>query len=496
MSEAECMICCSKWNATTRKKIMCLHCHKVTCRECVQRYLLETVNYASCMHCKVAWNMEFLQSILSNSWLMKEYRLRRNELLWERERARMPEMIPMVERHRYRRRIQADMDEMRKELEEYTIRMTKRIENIQRILWQDEYIPEEIYDEMKELIMQDDEERVQSMLIAYNPRMMVNQENEKKKKETAFIHGCPSADCNGFLSSKYKCMLCNRRYCKDCLVEKQENVEHQCDEDVKATVASIRKESKPCPGCGEMISKVDGCDQMWCTQCKVFFSWNTGQQIKADFLHNPHYLNWRRENRERYRLGNEQPVRECNRRVPLTDRELDLYFYQRHPPAWDPVRKHWVTYLCHEVTDYAHKWTRLIRELMDNVYRALSDDLREQNTDPRDIRLKYLLGDITEEDFRKKITIIERQFQYKLEIQQVWDMIRDVSVDLCDNIRTHNNRLDDVYMKELKEQISQVIHQANQAWIQIGLRYRIRVPHIVENSLKVMNNVDVKSYRI
>ena len=59
----------------------------------------------------------------------------------------------------------------------------------------------------------------------------------------------------------------------------------------------IRKDTKPCPGCGEFSHKIHGCDQMWCPTCKVAFSWKTGQLEKGT-VHNPEYYRWMREHNE------------------------------------------------------------------------------------------------------------------------------------------------------------------------------------------------------
>jgi hypothetical protein len=57
---------------------------------------------------------------------------------------------------------------------------------------------------------------------------------------------------------------------------------------------ALNKEAKPCPKCAASISKIDGCDQMWCTQCRTAFSWRTGAIETA--VHNPHYYEWKRRN--------------------------------------------------------------------------------------------------------------------------------------------------------------------------------------------------------
>ena len=119
---------------------------------------------------------------------------------------------------------------------------------------------------------------------------------------------CPSQDCNGFLDSKYFCTLCETKFCRQCMEIKEED--HECDEDTKATIQAIKKEAKPCPGCGEMISKIDGCDQMWCVKCHIQFSWRTGAQMTG-YNHNPEYFRWMRETDQQI---NRNPY-EANRQI-------------------------------------------------------------------------------------------------------------------------------------------------------------------------------------
>ena len=52
--------------------------------------------------------------------------------------------------------------------------------------------------------------------------------------------------------------------------------EHTCNPDLVETAKLLAKDTKSCPTCQTKIFKIDGCDQMWCTQCHTAFSWKTG----------------------------------------------------------------------------------------------------------------------------------------------------------------------------------------------------------------------------
>jgi hypothetical protein len=98
----------------------------------------------------------------------------------------------------------------------------------------------------------------------------------------------------GFLDAAWTCGLCGTTICGDCEVIKT-GEEHTCDAAQVASVKAVRREAKACPTCTALISKIDGCDQMWCTQCQTAFSWNTGA-IETHVIHNPHYFQWMHAN--------------------------------------------------------------------------------------------------------------------------------------------------------------------------------------------------------
>jgi hypothetical protein len=107
---------------------------------------------------------------------------------------------------------------------------------------------------------------------------------------------CPDENCRGFLSTQWKCGLCEKWACHECHVIKGDtrDAAHTCDPDTLATAKLLSKDTKPCPKCSTPIHKIEGCDQMWCTQCHTGFSWKRG--TIENRVHNPHYYEWQRQN--------------------------------------------------------------------------------------------------------------------------------------------------------------------------------------------------------
>jgi len=113
-------------------------------------------------------------------------------------------------------------------------------------------------------------------------------------KNVNYIMNCNQPDCKGMVDTNGKCAICDKSMCLDCFKNKED--EHECNADDIETAKMIMKETRPCPQCSIRISKIDGCDQMWCTQCHVVFSWETGKVQKGGHIHNPHYIQHVREN--------------------------------------------------------------------------------------------------------------------------------------------------------------------------------------------------------
>jgi hypothetical protein len=86
-------------------------------------------------------------------------------------------------------------------------------------------------------------------------------DDNRTVEKREFIQHCPAEGCRGYLSTAYKCGVCAKYTCSDCLAVKGENRDapHTCNEEAKASAALIQRETRPCPKCGVRIYKIDGC---------------------------------------------------------------------------------------------------------------------------------------------------------------------------------------------------------------------------------------------
>ena len=226
--KVECSICTD--DVYQRKIVTCSFCRFEACLSCVETFLLGIDDdRPRCMNpeCKKVWTFEFLCSKFPPSFHNKKYRDRRADLLLQRERSLLPGTQPLVASEKRRNK--------------YTTLISDLM----------------------------DENAMYSNLIHQNKmkiRVFRNKIDEKKeekeeKKERIFNRACPVTDCRGFLSTSYKCGICDGYACKDCLTPKnsRDDKEHECNPDLVATVKLLANDTKPCPSCATLIFKIDGC---------------------------------------------------------------------------------------------------------------------------------------------------------------------------------------------------------------------------------------------
>ena len=267
----DCQVCTETFTKQLRRKVTCPFCDYECCSSCAQRYILGSPA-ANCMNCHRAWTRKMLIDMFTRVFVDRDYRRARSDVLFELEKSMFPETMPNVELEMLKRR------NMRKIWDNNRTRdaIYQRVGYFRGL---SEQIPDMLEIRRLELV---------------NEVLQREIENVKIKKEPAreFVQPCSRNGCNGFLSTAWKCRVCDRYTCKDC----HEPVEdlHECNPDTVKSVQQIKSDSKPCPKCASVIFKVSGCDQMYCTSCHTAFSWRTGK-IELGRIHNPHYYEYQRQ---------------------------------------------------------------------------------------------------------------------------------------------------------------------------------------------------------
>lgn len=281
-----------------RRRVTCPGCRKDACQSCVRTYLtMDDTRAAQCMQCSREWSRSFLIAELGTSFVTGAYRQHRKRLLLGTEMALMPSTMPALETYLALKRGR----ERKRELE---ARINDCWENDR---WRR---TDELQDLRGELY------EVQRLLYQLGQAMerIMRPNREPGGQRRVFRHACPIEGCRGFLSPSWRCPVCEHWICRECMCPrgKTRDAEHTCDPNMRASAALIRKETRNCPSCAAPISKIDGCDQMWCVQCHAAFSWQTGRRVHGR-VHNPHYFEWHRRMTENG--GDGAPARRPARRM-------------------------------------------------------------------------------------------------------------------------------------------------------------------------------------
>lgn len=372
----DCPICCEPFNRSTRKGVSCNYCHFKGCRSCNQTYILQSINEPSCMSCKVPWGLDFIWQSFTHVFYNTDLENHRANILFEREKLRLPET-----QHRLY------CDQLRLEV-------TPLEDAI--FLYESSPVKPVYYDMLVQRVKEIRD------IIGYTRSSL----NEARKKVDTVVRGCPEPDCKGFIMKQsFRCGVCSATLCHRChVVLTATNKEgHVCKEEDVETAKILTTNTKPCPKCREMIFKIDGCDQMWCTMCHTAFSWKTGEI--ENHIHNPHYYEWMRRNGQAIpRADGDQP--QCNPDGMLV--RPDVHRLSRLPLT--PEQKAFILGV-HRLVGHM-EWDEIAR-MTRYIDAGGSEQVKEL------LREQYLRSTITEVDWKK--TLISN-----LKKTEKWTKVRDI----------------------------------------------------------------------
>lgn len=386
--ESACFVCCETYNKSTRKEIKCNFddCNFSACKSCVREYLTTTKNDPHCMGCKRGYTQKFIVENLNRSFNDTTFKKHRKSLLLDNELSRMPETMQAAENYKMCKNIDKNIHEQDEKLKE----MKKQLLKLQQ--------------EKRELV--------------HKKYKIMHGKNDKDERKQ-FIFPCPNNDCRGYLSTQYKCEICSMYTCPQCheLIGNVKNAPHICNPDSVATAEEIKKTSKGCPSCGVRIQKISGCDQMYCTECRVAFSWNTGKIVTGQ-IHNPHYYELMRQengtatrNPQDVLCGGLINYNLFNARIRSRIIEVENTTY------YDPTILTRLVNLHRTINHITNYELPLYR----TAVRELSDNLNN--------RIKYLTNEISKEELADKVYRNDINRKKTHEVLQVYEIISVVGIE-------------------------------------------------------------------
>lgn len=432
----DCPICCETYDKSTKSIIKCEHgdCQFEACKTCVRQYILNSPLEQNCMNCRKSWSEKFIVINLNRSFVTKDLSPHRKQVILEKELARIPDTIPIVEKL-----------ELCKDEEKAIKQLTEEITVLRMLIHEKEH-QQNIH------------------------RRNIKKIKEDKSEAKQFIMPCPNEDCRGFLSNKYYCSLCKLHTCPKCIeiIGYNKNEPHVCDENKIASADFIKKETKPCPACGERIFKTGGCDQMWCTKpdCHTAFSWKTGQ-IEKGVIHNPHFYEFQRNQNNGIIPRNPGDVVDgCNNNL------IGMYSLNKIK------RKIINNPELRDLLANMHRITSHIINLEIPNKRAIIQGL-ENN---QNIRVEYIIGNI---DKKKLATLSSNNYRKRkefIELVYIFELLSNICIEMFNSLINSDNNgddfINDVYVN--LNNINNVKSYCNDQFTNIGITYNHTVPQITD----------------
>jgi len=420
-----CQICDDKTNLSTRKSISCQYCNFKACRTCCETYLLNE-SVPKCMNppCNREWTRQFMSSQFTAVFLNKKFKSHRENVLYERERALLPSTQPLVEREYAIVKLRTEMAKLRDEIQEKYVLLHSM--------------------------------QTKSYELMRRPIRAVESETRFE-----FVRGCPDSNCRGFLSTQWKCGICEQWACNQChqLKGATRDVEHTCNPDDVATAQLLSQNTKPCPKCHTGIYKLEGCNQMFCTQCHTGFDWRTGQ-IQTN-IHNPHYFEWLRRNGA---ATDNQPIAQCNELTHNTFTEFRNLLTRKHANHPESQRTR-------QMLETVVRNTIHLRHVEMDRYRPANYEHKN-----RDLRVQFMMNQLDEDRFKTLLQQNEKRTEKKREIYNVLEVLMNTITDILFRFLAHlRESAPGTYQTVILDEIGPIVTYVNEQLADIGRTYKSRM---------------------
>jgi hypothetical protein len=500
------MICLDdKFNKTTKTKTECLFCHDVICRECLKQSLVsDSAVDVCCPGCRAVWSQDFLLTNLPVTFRTGPLKKHREKVLFDREKVQLP--LYMDDAKRYKTALDSTsplrerLDALKAQYHAMpVVAEYKRIKEAERKAYAEwmngklprtEHVRIEIEKTKSEHACKKDADAVRlKREISVITRQLNTYSGTIRLKgavagagaaaaapeaaaERRIVMACPVDTCAGFVNTLWKCGMCDTKICKECRRVKTDG--HACVADDVATAHALAAETKPCPKCAASISKVSGCDQMWCTLCHTTFSWTTGK-VEVATIHNPHYFQWLAAN------GKEIPRADLPGMACNIDEMINtaLTQMQRSVGLADEKKAMCQILLARHMQrlDMEHV---LLRYWRDSIRRHMEGGWR------RELCVSRLAGEISESQWRILLQRAEKAHHKERAWVQLMEMYAVTTRDILGRVTQPSVDLDDIFAQHnrLREFVREQNMAISKAYQCIYLRMIPDLPDLVPEKPK------------
>ena len=420
----ECNVCVEKYNKSTRTKTTCPYCAFEACRECCKTWVLGETT-ARCMNatCGKDWTRQHLSTAMTQVFMKEDYKKHRENVLFDQERALLPATQPIVENIIKSEKLFHEQEEIRSEIRKLYQKISD-IDNVRR-------------------------------------ELRNGGGNLPLSQRSVFIKACPDGECRGFLSSQWKCGICEKWTCPECHEIKgmsRDGGDHVCNPDTVATAKLLGNDTKSCPTCGTGIHKLEGCDQMFCTLCHTGFSWKTGR-IETN-VHNPHYFEWLR------RTGGGAAPRNPNEII--CGREINHTL----------VREMSRTMRANNIPKETIDRITVIGEAIIHMRYVNQERYREDRVlNNEQLRIAYLRNQISEVDFKTDVQKNDKRYQKNREIFNIIQLFIDTITDILYRFRDGiagfqlHSAMEQQAVCDILNEVRPITDYANECFRDIGRTY-------------------------
>jgi len=434
-----CSICVE--DMTINNIITCDICKNSSCKDCFKRFILDNEYDSKCMHCMKKISREFIILNLDVDWLQNEYKEFRKKHLFNVEKGKFLETQAAATVYTKAKDIISKLPfnpisfEFKGNIHNFT-KHTSQFNTFHnaRMCIMDYGVGWEDHDFDKGV-------RVESVSI----------------KKTI---KCPNNICAGIIpitgEDELMCAMCYGTVCSKCR-EIFIGKEHKCNEDTIKTISELVDTTRSCPNCATLIFKIEGCDQMFCTQCHTTFSWNTSR-IERGFMHNPHYLDWIRDLRMRQIEGDKEvpdvPPAPCLEYITyeklITCFPLDIW-----KNSFESRKK--IPYIENIYNDLpsTELYCLALRNFHTNILHVRSTAGNHANmvaVNNHSIRVLYMTNNMEEDDFKNEIEHREYEWHQNITLFYIYDMVFRSAGDIYHNLLLNNTieKIKSTYIEMLK----------------------------------------------